>query len=182
MVGMSMAPVDERESRIKAARGRYRVASIITGVLLLLLVAEMLLKYLFHLEVELGGPFGAVALTPEETLTGFNASRAILIVHGWFYVVYLLASYMFWSRMRWPFRHFLLMAAAGVVPFLSFILEHHYVRRSRSEVAEAARERAEWSREDAELRRLEASLSDEERARLDREVAEEAARRRSTSQ
>jgi Domain of unknown function (DUF3817) len=63
-------------------------------------------------------------------------SIGILIVHGWFYVVYLLADFTLWSRMRWPFAMFILIALGGIVPFLSFIAEHFVGKRARRELAE----------------------------------------------
>jgi hypothetical protein len=69
-------------------------------------------------------------------LSGVNLSIGILIVHGWFYVVYLLADFTLWSRMRWPFAMFILIALGGVVPFLSFIAEHFVAKRARRELAE----------------------------------------------
>ncbi|HEY3713126.1 MAG TPA: DUF3817 domain-containing protein, partial [Jatrophihabitantaceae bacterium] len=75
-------------------------------------------------------------------LTGVNLSIGILIVHGWFYVVYLLADFTLWSRMRWPFAMFILIALGGVVPFLSFIAEHFVAKRARRELAELEAEHA----------------------------------------
>ena len=59
-----------------------------------------------------------------------NLSTGILIVHGWFYVVYLFADFRLWSLMRWSFTRFLLIALGGVIPFLSFFVEapHHHSR------------------------------------------------------
>ena len=34
---------------------------------------------------------------------GVNLSVAVLIVHGWMYVVYLMSNFRLWSLMRWPF-------------------------------------------------------------------------------
>ena len=48
---------------------------------------------------------------------------SILVIHGWFYVVYLFSCFRVWSLMRWQFWRFLLLAAGGIVPFLSFIME-----------------------------------------------------------
>ncbi len=107
----------------------YRVASIITGVLLLLLVAEMVLKYGFGFEVEAFGPNGLIALTPEDGVTAVNLSTGVLIVHGWFYVVYLLASFNLWSLMRWPFLRLMLLALGGIIPGLSFVLEARYAKQ-----------------------------------------------------
>jgi integral membrane protein len=122
---MPLAPKPESFPRIRSALGFYRVTSYITGVLLLLLSIEMLLKYVWGVEIELGGPFGLLALVPEGTATAVNLSTGILIVHGWFYVVYLIADFRLWSLMRWGLGRLLMLAAGGVVPFLSFFVEHY---------------------------------------------------------
>jgi integral membrane protein len=118
--------------RIRGALRFYQVASVITGVLLLLLCAEMLMKYAFGLELELGGSRGILAFVPGETVTAVNLSTGILIVHGWFYVVYLFSDFRLWSLMRWPFWRFILIALGGVIPFLSFILEVRVAREVRA--------------------------------------------------
>ncbi|MBT2498723.1 DUF3817 domain-containing protein [Agromyces sp. ISL-38] len=109
--------------RIRGALRFYQVSSIITGVLLLSLCAEMIMKYAFGLELELGGERGFLAFVPSGTVTAVNLSTGILIVHGWFYVVYLFSDFRLWSLMRWPFGRFIVIALGGVIPFLSFILE-----------------------------------------------------------
>ena len=134
--------------RIRGALRFYQVAAIITGVLLLLLLcAEMIMKYAFGLELELGGAHGFLAFVPIDTVTAMNLSTGILIVHGWFYVVYLFSDFRLWSLMRWPFSRFIIIALGGVVPFLSFILEARigrevrtYLDRRESEAAEAPAE------------------------------------------
>lgn len=156
----------------------YIVAAYVTGVLLLLLVAEMILKYALHLEVEVGGPFGAVALVAADTVTAFNLSLWILIIHGWFYVVYLISCYVVWVRMKWEIGWLLAMAAGGVVPFLSFITEALMSRRARRQIAEAEVRAGEREREDARLSDVEAGLSAQERAQLDADVEAEVRRRR----
>jgi integral membrane protein len=121
---MPLAPKPEAFPRIRSALSFYRITAYVTGVLLLLLTIEMLLKYLGGVEIELAGPFGFLALVPEGTATAVNLSTGILIVHGWFYVVYLIADFRLWSLMRWRLGRLLVLAAGGVVPFLSFIVEH----------------------------------------------------------
>ena len=119
-------PLEPRESDLPRVRGAlrfYRIASIITGVMLLLLCLEMIVKYPLGYELELGGPYGFLALVPRDTAVAVNLSTGILIAHGWFYVVYLFSDFRLWSLMRWPFWKFLLIAAGGVVPLLSFFLE-----------------------------------------------------------
>ena len=127
---MALAPKPETFPRIRSALKFYTITAYVTGVLLLLLVVEMLFKYLGGVEIEVGGPFGFLALVPEETATAINLSTGILTVHGWFYVVYLIADYRLWSLMRWDVGRLLLLAAGGVLPFLSFIVE----RRTSHEV------------------------------------------------
>ena len=131
---------------IRGALRFYQVCSIITGTFLLLLVAEMVLKYTpLHLELFLGGSGGFLWLAPVipgptgglvSTGDGVNVSLSILIVHGWFYVVYLFSCFRVWSLMRWPFWRFLLLAAGGVVPLLSFIMEGIVARDVRRYLAD----------------------------------------------
>jgi hypothetical protein len=70
------------------------------------------------------------------TTSGLNVSLGILIAHGWLYVVYLFMDFRLWSLMRWPFTRFIAIALGGVVPFLSFIVEHFIARRAKAELAE----------------------------------------------
>mgnify|MGYP002039896598 FL=1 len=100
--------------------------------MLLLLVAEMVLKYTpIRLELFAGGSGGLLWFAPvvegpeglESTGDGLNISLSILVAHGWFYVVYLFACFRMWSLMRWPFLRFILLALGGVIPLLSFFME-----------------------------------------------------------
>jgi hypothetical protein len=142
LIATTYKPKAETIPLINRALKVYRVCAYITGVFLLLLVIEMILKYVFSYEVELGGPNGLISLVnyfpslgKSPGLTGVNLSIGILIVHGWFYVVYLLSDFTLWSRMRWPFAMFILIALGGVIPFLSFIAEHFVAKRARRELA-----------------------------------------------
>ncbi|KQO94518.1 DUF3817 domain-containing protein [Leifsonia sp. Leaf264] len=132
---MPLAPKPADFPRIRGAVKFYQVASIITGTLLLALCAEMLLKYVGGLEIELGGPAGFLALVPVDTVTAVNLSTGILIVHGWFYVVYLFSDFRLWSLMRWPFTRFIVIALGGVIPFLSFFLEGRIAREVKAYLA-----------------------------------------------
>ncbi len=149
---------------IRSALKFYQIAAVITGIGLLLLLAEMILKYTpMHLELFAGGSGGFLWFAPviagvdcqwyslfipnldncEMTSTGdgVNISLAILVVHGWFYVVYLFACFRVWSLMRWRFGRFIMLALGGVVPFLSFIMELRVAREVKTYLAE--REAAE---------------------------------------
>lgn len=120
---MPLKPKPSDAPRIRTALKLYRVTSIITGTFLLLLCLMMVFRYIFGVDIEMGGPFGFLYLTPKAEITGTNLSQIILIVHGWFYVLYLYSDFRLWSLMRWEFPRFLLIALGGIVPFLSFFLE-----------------------------------------------------------
>ncbi|GEK79877.1 DUF3817 domain-containing protein [Agrococcus baldri] len=155
----------EQLPQIRTAITFYRVMSWVTGTFLLLLVAEMVLKYSpTHVEVfafGASGPLSLEAVVPGmgcqwyslfvpggmgcEIVSlgeGVNISLMILIVHGWIYVVYLLACFRLWSLLRWPFGRLLAMAAGGVVPFLSFFVEHRMHRVALADLARLEAERA----------------------------------------
>ena len=135
---------------IRGALKFYQIASIITGVMLLLLLTEMVLKYTpIHLELYAGGSGGPLWFAPvvegpeglESTGDGFNLSLFILVAHGWFYVVYLFACFRMWSLMRWRFPRFIMLALGGVVPLLSFFMEAVVAREVKTYLA--TREAAE---------------------------------------
>lgn len=155
----------EQLPQIQTAITFYRVMSWVTGVFLLLLVAEMVLKYSpTHVEVfafGASGPLALEAVVPGAGCQwyslfvpggmgceiaslgeGFNISLAILIVHGWIYVVYLFASFRLWSLLRWPFRRLFAMALGGVVPFLSFFVERPLHRVALADLARLEAEKA----------------------------------------
>ena len=136
------------QQQIRSATRLYVVCSWITGVMLLLLVAEMVFKYGLGTELYAGGTTvdgepNTLGLHPEDSVTGgVNLSLLILIAHGWMYVLYLLACFLLWSLMRWSPVLLLAMAGGGVVPFLSFVVEKRITRVVREEIArhpEAAR-------------------------------------------
>jgi integral membrane protein len=132
---MPLEPKPADLPRIPGALRLYQVSSVITGVLLLLLCAEVVAKYFFGTELEAGGPNGLLALVPEGTVTAVNLSTGLLIIHGWFYVLYLFADFRLWSIMRWPFPTFLLIALGGIIPFLSFFLEVKVGQRVKAYLA-----------------------------------------------
>lgn len=134
---MQLQPKPADYPRIRKALSFYKVTSVITGVMLLLLVAVMVMKYAFNVQLFLFTPNAFaefMPLAPEGVDSdfvpqGFDLFKAILIAHGWFYVVYLVSDFMLWSPMRWHFGRFLLIALGGVIPFMSFFLEARIVRQ-----------------------------------------------------
>jgi len=137
---MALKPKLSNLPRIRNALRLYRVTSIVTGVFLLLLVLMMATRYGplawggIGLDIEMNGPEGFLALTPKEMISGVNLSTIILILHGWFYVVYLYSDFRLWSLMRWTFTRFIIIALGGVIPFLSFIVERRVHRQTVAEI------------------------------------------------
>ena len=122
--------------RLQGALGWYRVAAYITGILLILLSVEMVAKYGYGLELEMNGGKGFLAFVPDGTVQAINLSSLILIVHGWFYVVYLFTCFRIWSILRWPLWRFLWLASGGLVPLLSFTIEHYATKTVRGVLRE----------------------------------------------
>ncbi|PXW33415.1 UNVERIFIED_CONTAM: integral membrane protein [Williamsia faeni] len=89
-------------SKIKGALLRYRVMAWVTGLWLLLLVAELILAYGFDND--------SLSFVP--------------IVHGWVYFVYLIMAIDLGIKVRWPIGKAILTLIAGTIPFLSFWVEH----------------------------------------------------------
>ncbi|WP_307793853.1 DUF3817 domain-containing protein [Actinotalea soli] len=93
-------------TKAEGALRRYRVMAWVTGVMLLILVVEMLIKYVLR-----AGP---------EVLQWIEW---IPFAHGWIYVVYLVTVVDLWSTMRWGFGRLAAMVLGGVVPVMSFVVE-----------------------------------------------------------
>jgi len=128
---MPLQPKASDVPRIRLALKLYRITSIITGSFLLLLCLMMILRYGFGVDIGAGGAFGLLYLEPRELIIGgggVNISTIILIVHGWFYVLYVLADFNLWSPMRWGPLRLLIMFSGGIIPLLSFILERRIHR------------------------------------------------------
>ncbi|MEV7131480.1 DUF3817 domain-containing protein [Arthrobacter sp. NPDC093128] len=132
------------EAQIRSALKFYKVMAYLTGAMLLLLCAELVARYAFGQYLFSGGTnavtgqpfgFGFADAEPQGVLGGANLSVAVLIVHGWMYVVYLMSNFRLWSLMRWPFAKLILLALGGVIPFLSFIVEKKFHAEVEAELA-----------------------------------------------
>ncbi|NKE10016.1 MULTISPECIES: DUF3817 domain-containing protein [Kocuria] len=132
------------ESQIRGALWFYMVCAWVSGTFLLLLVAEMITRYGFGYDLIAGGTWAAtgesnvLGMRNNELMSiegGVNISTWILIIHGWFYVVYLFSCFRIWLMMRWPFPQLIVMALGGVVPFLSFFVERKIHRTTTAELA-----------------------------------------------
>ncbi|GGF38381.1 DUF3817 domain-containing protein [Williamsia phyllosphaerae] len=97
--------------KIRSALLRYRVMAWITGLWLLLLVVELVLKYGFDV--------AALDFVP--------------IVHGWVYFVYLIMALDLAIKVRWPVGKAAFTLLAGTIPFLSFYVEHVRTREIKSQ-------------------------------------------------
>ena len=139
---MSRQPKPADLTRIPGALRLYQVSSILTGVFLLLLCAEVYAKFILGFELEMNGSEGFLAFVARDTVAAVNLSTIILIVHGWFYVLYLFADFRLWSLMRWPFSLFVLIALGGIIPLLSFFLEGPMTRRVRRTLAQLEAKKA----------------------------------------
>ena len=122
----------------------YKISSYVTGVFLLLLMVTWGIRRLPFLGYDLW-MFGSNGIISFESYgfdgeglpeVGLNLTVIILIVHGWLYVVYLLADFRLWTLMRWPFTRFLIIGAGGVVPFLSFYTEAKYAKLAQEQLRE----------------------------------------------
>jgi integral membrane protein len=120
---MPIGPRSEDVPRVRTVLRVFRVSAIITGVFLLLLCLMMVFRYGLGVDIELGGPFGFLALQPRDRIVAVDLSTAILIVHGWLYVLYLACDFLLWRFVRFSFGRFLFFALGGIIPFLSFYFE-----------------------------------------------------------
>ena len=89
-------------AKVRSALTRYRVLAWITGIWLLLLVVELIIRYGF----------------------GNHALDFVPPVHGWIYFIYLICAIDLGIKVRWSVGKIVLTAIAGTIPFLSFYVEH----------------------------------------------------------
>jgi hypothetical protein len=137
-------PAASQIEQVKKVLKLFTASSYITGIFLLLLMITWGIRRLPFLGFDLWllGPNGFITFEqygiegeglPE---VGVNLTLAILIVHGWLYVLYLFADFRLWTLMRWSFFRFLIIAAGGVVPLLSFFTESYYAKLARKQLSE----------------------------------------------
>ena len=98
--------------RVAAALGRYRVMAYVVGVMLLVLVVVAV-------------PLRYAAGIPE-------VSRVVSPIHGFLYIVYLVAAFDLALRARFTAKGTVLVLLAGVVPLVSFWAERRVTARVRA--------------------------------------------------
>jgi integral membrane protein len=102
---MTEAPTTPTETIRKALLG-YRVLAWTTGIWLIALCYEMVMKYAFD-----------------------NDSLGwIAVVHGWVYFVYLLFAANLAVKVRWPIGKTIGVLLAGTIPLLGIVVEHFQTR------------------------------------------------------
>lgn len=94
----------ERQKRVRTALSIFSVAAWVTGVFLLLLVVRMVMEYVLDMDMPTWATW-------------------VAILHGWAYMIYLLATLNLGLKARWTPVVWFTTAISGVVPFLSFIVE-----------------------------------------------------------
>jgi integral membrane protein len=128
----------------QSALSFYRVTSVTTGVFLLLVVAEMILKYAFGQTIWSGGSVGLLGLVPNPVDdiglpdSGTDMSKTLIQIHGLLYVVYLFADFRIWRLAELKFKDFLVIAMGGIVPLSSFFIERSYHKKLEVIFAEKA--------------------------------------------
>ncbi|KUI11391.1 hypothetical protein AU193_12465 [Mycobacterium sp. GA-1285] len=102
---MTEPPITSAENVRKALLG-YRVLAWTTGIWLIALCYEMVMKYVYHVE-------------------GLNW---IAVVHGWVYFVYLLFTANLAVKVRWPIGKTIGVLFAGTIPLVGIIVEQVQTR------------------------------------------------------
>lgn len=97
---MTEAPTTPVETIRKALLG-YRVLAWTTGIWLIALCYEMVMKYAFH----------------DDSLSW------IAVVHGWVYFIYLLFTANLAVKVRWPIGKTVGVLLAGTIPLVGIIVE-----------------------------------------------------------
>lgn len=87
---------------MSGALTRFRVIAYVVGVMLLLLTLGVVLRYGFELP---------------------RLSQTVSPIHGFLYMVYLVAVFDLGRRVGWPVKRMVLVMLAGTIPFLSFYAE-----------------------------------------------------------
>lgn len=95
--------------QVGPALTRFRVLAYVTGVFLLLLTYNVVVKYVLGRH-------------------DISLPDAIAIAHGWIFMVYVFCIVDLWYRTRVEVWKVLLVVLAGVVPALTFVAERWMVR------------------------------------------------------
>jgi len=113
---------------------RYRVMAYLVGTLLIILVlVGVPLRYL--------AVDGSTAQQAGDWITMYLG-----ILHGWLYMLFLVAAAMLARQARFPLGFTVLVLLLGTVPVASFLAERLATRRTRVTLAESATDASPVSR------------------------------------
>lgn len=101
---------------MESALKPFRILAYVVGVMLLVLVTCIVLRYGFDIE----GP-----------------SKVVSPIHGFLYMLYLVAAMNLGMKARWSWPYVVGVMLAGTVPLLSFVFERKVTRRVEAELAAA---------------------------------------------
>lgn len=101
---------------VESALKPFRVLAYVVGVMLLVLVTCIVLRYGFDIE----GP-----------------SKVVSPIHGFLYMLYLVATMNLGMKARWAWPYTVGVMLAGTVPLLSFVFERKVTRRVEAGLATA---------------------------------------------
>ncbi len=96
----------ERKRRVRTALTLFSVTAWVTGVFLILLVVRMVMEYALDMNIP-------------------SWATWVAILHGWAYMIYLLATLNLGLKARWKPVVWFTTAISGVVPLLSFFVENN---------------------------------------------------------
>ena len=99
----SQAQSTTQPDKIRSALLQYRVMAWATGIWLIALCYEMLMKYVVKVD---------------------NPPTWIGIVHGWVYFIYLIFTANLAVKVRWPIAKTIGVLLAGTIPLVGIIVEH----------------------------------------------------------
>lgn len=117
-------PLDEVAARTSFAR--FRVASIVEGIALLVLVAIMSMRY---------GVYGGDGLFTSVSPFWDQVSSVWSPIHGMIYMIYVVLGFDLWMKMRWGMPRMLLLMFFGIIPVLSFFGERWTHQKVESDLA-----------------------------------------------
>lgn len=96
---------------VRKALTGYRVLAWVTGVWLIALCYEMVLKYGF----------------------GDDSLSWIAVVHGWVYFIYLIFAANLAVKVRWPIGTTIGVLLAGTIPLLGIVVEHFQTKKIKAQ-------------------------------------------------
>lgn len=104
------APIE----KIRTALLGYRVMAWVTGVWLIALCYEIVVRYVVKVD---------------------NPPTWIGVVHGWVYFTYLLATANLAVKIKWPIGKTVGVLLAGTIPLLGIIVEHFQTKAIKARFA-----------------------------------------------